>query len=111
MRCRPVRQRANPPKTDSSRVSADEQVVRCIVDGRVQGVWYRASTSKKAEQLALRGWARNLSGGRVEVVVAGSPDAVAEMCRWLWVGPSAAEVTGVTVLEWTAAVGPGFHMH
>ena len=42
--------------------------------------------------------------------MAGSPDAVAEMCRWLWTGPSGAQVTGVTVAEWTDTLGPGFHV-
>ncbi len=89
-------------------MSADEQAVRCLVHGRVQGVWYRATAAERAEQLQLRGWAKNLADGRVEVVVAGSPDAVAEMCRWLWAGPSGAQVAGVTVAEWTDIVGPGF---
>ena len=89
-------------------MTADEQAVRCLVDGRVQGVWYRASAAKRAEQLRLRGWAKNLAGGQVEVVVAGSPDAVAEMCRWLWTGPSGAQVAGVTLVEWTEPVGAGF---
>lgn len=82
--------------------------MRCLVHGRVQGVWYRASTATQAEQLKLRGWAKNLADGRVEVVVAGSPAAVAEMCRWLWTGPSGAQVEGVKVAEWTDVVEPGF---
>ena len=89
-------------------MSADEQAVRCLVHGRVQGVWYRATAAERAEQLQLRGWAKNLADGRVEVVVAGPPDAVAEMCRWLWSGPSGARVAGVTLLEWAEPVGPGF---
>ncbi len=74
----------------------------------MQGVWYRATAAERAKQLKLRGWAKNLADGRVEVVIAGPPDAVAEMCRWLWTGPSGAQVSGVTLLEWTANVGPGF---
>jgi acylphosphatase len=89
-------------------MSADEQAVRCLVEGRVQGVWYRATAAKRAEQLQLRGWAKNLANGQVEVVVAGSSDAVAEMCRWLWAGPSGAQVVGVTVAEWSGDVAPGF---
>ncbi|HJP34598.1 MAG TPA: acylphosphatase [Gammaproteobacteria bacterium] len=91
-------------------MGGDEQAVRCLVHGRVQGVWYRASTANRAEQLNLRGWVKNLADGRVEVVIAGPPDNVAAMCRWLWVGPSGAEVAGVTVVEWTAAVERGFHV-
>jgi acylphosphatase len=44
----------------------------------------------------------------VEVVAAGAPDAVAELCGWLWEGPAGAQVSGVTVEEWTQAVQPGF---
>lgn len=91
-------------------MSADEQAVRCLVHGRVQGVWFRATAAERAQRLQLRGWAKNLADGRVEVVVAGSPDAVAEMCRWLWTGPAGAQVTGVTVAEWTDTLGPGFHV-
>jgi len=89
-------------------MSAGARAVRCLVHGRVQGVWYRATAAKRAEQLQLRGWAKNLVDGRVEVVVAGSADAVAEMCGWLWSGPSGARVVSVTVAQWTETVGPGF---
>ena len=86
----------------------NERAVRCLVAGRVQGVWYRASTAEQAVRLSLRGWARNLPDGRVEVVVAGEPDRVAELCGWLWEGPSRARVSGVTVEEWNEPVAPGF---
>ena len=86
----------------------DEQAVCCFVSGRVQGVWYRATAAARAKELQLRGRATNLADGRVEIVVAGSPDAVAEMCRWLWAGPSGARVEAVTVAEWTEPVETGF---
>ena len=89
-------------------VNKDERAVRCLVSGRVQGVWYRASTARQAERLSLRGWARNLADGRVEVVAAGDPEAVARLCAWLWEGPPDAGVSGVTVQEWTDPVAPGF---
>jgi acylphosphatase len=89
-------------------LSAGEQAVRCLVKGRVQGVWYRATAEKKAQRLNLRGWARNLPDGEVEVVVAGPPGVVAEFCGCLWEGPAGASVTGVTVSEWTEEVSPGF---
>ena len=87
-----------------------EQTVRCLVTGRVQGVWYRASAARRAERLALRGWAKNLVDGRVEVVVAGAAEAVARLCGWLWDGPSGASVTGVEVQECDAPVAPGFRI-
>ena len=87
-----------------------EQAVRCVVSGRVQGVWYRAATARRAERLSLRGRVRNLVDGTVEVVAAGAPEAVAELCAWLWKGPSAADVSGVDVQEWTDPVEPGFRI-
>ena len=49
---------------------------RCLVAGRVQGVFYRASTRARAESLGVTGYARNLADGRVEVLACGEPQAV-----------------------------------
>ena len=89
-------------------MTAGERAVRCLVSGRVQDVWYRASTAQQAQRLALRGWAKNLPDGRVEVVLAGRAEAVAALCGWLWEGPPGARVSGVAVEEWTAPVAGGF---
>jgi acylphosphatase len=59
---------------------------RCLVSGKVQGVFYRASARDKARSLGVSGWAKNLPDGQVEVVVSGSGDAVAALCDWLWEG-------------------------
>ena len=72
---------------------------RCLVSGRVQGVFYRASTARRASQLGLNGYARNLADGRVEVLVCGAAESVAKLCEWLWEGPPAAEVSGVVISE------------
>ena len=82
--------------------------MRCLVAGRVQGVWYRASTEREARRLKLDGWARNLSDGRVEVVATGYAASVAELCGWLWEGPPAARVEAVTVEEYALPIAPGF---
>jgi len=74
----------------------------------VQGVWYRASTRQEAERRKLSGWARNLPDGRVEVVVAGPAEPVAELCAWLWKGPPNAQVSSVAVFEHIEPVAPGF---
>lgn len=87
---------------------SSDKVVRCLVEGRVQGVFYRASTARKAEALGLSGSARNLSDGRVEVQLRGSPGAVAELCAWLWQGPPAAKVVGVTVEDFAGEIPAGF---
>ncbi|MGN2249360.1 acylphosphatase [Frateuria sp. GZRe14] len=68
---------------------------RFLVSGRVQGVFYRASTRGQARQLDLTGHVRNLPDGRVEVVAHGSAEALDALERWLWQGPPAAEVEGV----------------
>ncbi len=74
---------------------ADRVCVRCVVFGRVQGVWFRASTRSKAVELGLSGSARNLPGGGVEVVACGDAAAVERLRQWLWRGPDLAEVTDV----------------
>lgn len=84
------------------------RAVRCLVAGRVQGVWYRATASREAARLGLDGWAKNLPDGRVEVVAAGPHAPVAEFCGWLWSGPSGAKVNSVTVEECEEPVPVGF---
>lgn len=68
---------------------------RCLVAGRVQGVFFRASAREQAMRLGVTGYARNLPDGRVEVMVCGEAAAVAQLRDWLRTGPSAASVTGV----------------
>lgn len=72
---------------------------RCFVSGRVQGVFYRASTRQKATELGCSGFARNLPDGRVEVLAVGEPQAVQGLLDWLWRGPPAADVKLVDVQE------------
>lgn len=69
--------------------------VRCRVSGRVQGVFFRASTQREARRLGLRGYAKNLPDGSVEVLACGSEASVAELKEWLWAGPPASRVTAV----------------
>ena len=66
-----------------------------LVSGRVQGVFFRASTRDKALSLGLSGYARNLADGRVEVVACGSGDALGELEAWLHEGPRMAQVSDV----------------
>jgi acylphosphatase len=70
---------------------------RCLVAGRVQGVFYRASTRQRALELGVTGFARNLSDGRVEVLACGEPGAVGALCDWLWQGSPASHVTSIEV--------------
>jgi acylphosphatase len=80
------------------------------VSGRVQGVFFRASTRQEALKLGLHGYARNLPDGRVEVVAYGSAEAVSELERWLLQGPSAARVEQVVRGDYADAIAEGFEV-
>ncbi len=69
--------------------------VRCIVTGKVQGVFFRASTREQALQLNIKGYAKNLSGGEVEVIACGNKDAIGQLKQWLNCGPKYAKVKNV----------------
>lgn len=68
---------------------------RCLIEGRVQGVFYRATTQKQASRLGLTGWVRNLPDGSVEAAIQGEPKQVERMIGWLWEGPTYSHVTSV----------------
>lgn len=72
---------------------------RCLVSGRVQGVFYRASTAERATALGVTGYAKNLPDGRVEVLACGEEAAVEALCEWLRQGPTAARVTAVEISD------------
>ena len=73
--------------------------VHVLISGQVHGVWFRASTCDKAEQLGLTGWVRNTSDGKVEAVFEGDDNQVKEMITWCHRGPPLAEVTHVDVKQ------------
>lgn len=77
---------------------------RFLVSGLVQGVFFRASTREQAQRLGLRGHARNLPDGRVEVLAVGEAGAVDALAGWLRHGPPQARVDAV---EREAATGDG----
>ena len=68
---------------------------KCLVSGRVQGVFYRASTQQQAQLLDVTGYAINLADVRVEVLACGEAENVEHLCEWLRTGPTGAEVTDV----------------
>lgn len=74
-------------------MSGEARVIR--VKGRVQGVWFRDSTRREAEQLGITGHAINLENGDVEVFACGSKEALDALCDWLKQGPPLARVTAV----------------
>ena len=72
------------------------------VTGRVQGVFFRASTARRARRLELTGYARNCTDGSVEVLACGQSAAITELGKWLWQGPPASSVRDVVRDEVTA---------
>jgi acylphosphatase len=79
-----------------------------IVSGRVQGVFFRASTRTEALRLGLTGHAKNLAEGSVEVLACGDDAALDELERWLHVGPPAAQVGSVRRLQAEETAPRGF---
>lgn len=75
------------------------KAVHVYVSGKVQGVFYRASTKNKANELGLNGWVKNRKDGRVEAFFEGEEEKVQQMISWCWQGSSAAEVDDVMVEE------------
>ncbi|MCD2449639.1 acylphosphatase [Methylicorpusculum oleiharenae] len=85
--------------------------VRILVSGRVQGVYFRAFTQKKAKNLGITGYAKNLSDGRVEIVASGSEDAVDQLIKWCYKGPITARVDHVETESLNGeAIPPGFNV-
>ncbi len=83
---------------------------RVTVSGRVQGVFFRASAARRAEELRLSGWVRNGLRGEVEAAFEGPEDAVAEMIDWCRRGPTHARVDHVEVVDEAPSGEAGFRI-
>lgn len=66
-----------------------------IIEGRVQGVWFRDSTREEATRLDLTGWVKNRFDGNVEIVAEGPREKVEKLIEWCHHGPPIARVTKV----------------
>ncbi len=91
---------------------AELAAVKAIVHGRVQGVFFRDFVSRRASELGLTGYVRNLPGGQsVEVQAEGEREQLEELIGYLKVGPPAAHVVKVATC-WTEYPGGyvGFRM-
>lgn len=84
------------------------KTVTVRIEGRVQGVYYRAWTEQTARRLNLDGWVRNRRDGSVEAVFSGPEAQVDEMLRRCAEGPPDANVTSVTVTDESGAPPSGF---
>lgn len=68
-----------------------------LIEGRVQGVWFRESTRRAAQPLGITGFAKNMADGSVQVLACGEAGALARLAEWLKEGPPLAQVERV---EW-----------
>jgi len=75
-----------------------------LIEGRVQGVFYRYFTRELAYNLKLRGWVRNLRDGRVEALFEGEKDIIEQAIKECYKGPPGARVTKIDV-KWETFVG------
>ena len=88
----------------------NRRTVTVRIEGRVQGVFYRAWTEETARSLGLDGWVRNASDGSVEAVFSGPAAQVEEMLRLCRRGPRDAKVTAVTITDEGGAPPSGFRV-
>ena len=84
--------------------------VKVMIEGRVQGVWFRGWTLETARRLDLDGWVQNRRDGSVQAVFSGPNDAVDEMLRLCAQGPSAASVSSVEYIPHDRPVPVGFRI-
>ena len=76
--------------------------------GRVQGVFFRASTKEQADNLSLHGWVRNESDGSVLIEVSGEPKKITALMEWCKSGPRMADVEKITSSEISTVYSGGF---
>ena len=69
------------------------------VSGKVQGVYFRASSQQQAIEYGISGYARNLADGSVEVLLCGEQSNIDKMLAWLNDGPKQAQVNNVDSKE------------
>jgi acylphosphatase len=86
------------------------RTVSVKIEGRVQGVFYRAWTEETARSLGLDGWVRNARDGSVEAVFSGSAAKVDAMLKLCEDGPPDARVTKIDVREERGSVPSGFRV-
>jgi acylphosphatase len=75
--------------------------VRVVIDGDVQGVWYRQSCQREALALGVAGWVRNNPDGTVEAVLEGEEQPVERLLAWMRTGPPRAFVTSMKLTDET----------
>ena len=84
--------------------------VRIVINGKVQGVFYRKSAQAKATALGLAGWVKNLEDGGVMAEVQGEPLGVRQFIDWCKRGPDRAQVTGIATESVPSQPEKGFRI-
>lgn len=79
-------------------------VIHLLIKGKVQGVFYRASTKEEADRLHLTGWVKNTREGHVEVLASGPEEDLRLFVEWCKKGPERAEVSELIVNDATTQV-------
>lgn len=75
--------------------------IHVLITGKVQGIFFRASTRRKAMDLDIKGWIKNLDNGMVEAVFEGKDEAIKEMVEFCRKGPFGAKVNEIDIKEET----------
>ncbi|HEX3289846.1 MAG TPA: acylphosphatase [Gaiella sp.] len=83
---------------------------RLIARGHVQGVWFRESARRRAEELGVAGWVRNTADGAVEAELEGPARTVETLVAWFRRGPSRARVDSLAVEELAPVGEQGFRV-
>ncbi len=84
----------------NKKISKQEKArIHVFVSGRVQGVYFRKSTKKKAKKLNVFGWVRNLSDGRVEAIFEGEENMVEQIIDWCKKGSVFAKVEDLEIIK------------
>jgi acylphosphatase len=91
-------------------MTAVKRTVRLRITGVVQGVCFRVWTAETARALKLDGWVRNRRDGSVEALFSGDAQVVAAMMEQCRMGPPAAEVESVEIVEEVGGAPQGFEL-
>lgn len=81
---------------------------RVVAHGLVQGVWFRESARRRADELGIAGWVRNRADGAVEAELEGPPEDIEVLTDWFRRGPSGAQVERLEVEEAAPTGEAGF---
>jgi acylphosphatase len=88
-----------------------KEATHIIVHGRVQGVWFRAGTKEKADELGLLGWVKNRTEGTVEIHAEGEKLLLEKFIKWCRMGTPAADVISIDIDEVMVQECKSFDIH